>query len=237
MIIDWDAVGLGEKPDPDLAAELGVSTSRVCYQREKRGIPILRRPTREKWAGVDWDAVGLGTKPDRQLAEELGIPVSSVRHYREQRGIPLMRKVPRVDWDAVGLGTRPDETIAAELGVLVSYVGRQRRQRGIPSYRALLGTAPSVRGICQGFYWLGLITRRAEQLCELPHCNAPACCAPSFLVRGDVVALQTCAEHGRRIEEWACSPAMGQASAGMMASLRASGGRLPGRLRGELGLS
>lgn len=189
---------------------------------------------------IDWDVVGLGQKPDPDLAAELGCSISRVRHQREKRGIPIMLRVrPQVDWDTVGLGRRPDDVIASEFGVLVSYVGRQRRRRGIAPYRSEINSeaARAVRGICHGFYWLGLIAHRMDGTeCGLPHCNAQACCMASFLVRGEAVAAQVCAEHGRRIEAWALSPDMTIANRELVAALRSSGGRLPGRLHGELGL-
>lgn len=90
MRFSWDDVPFGEKPDIELARELGVSEVAVGKQRRKRGIPIYgakrmgcRAPGQH--AGINWDEQPLGIIPDKTLARRLGVDPSSVRNARKVR--------------------------------------------------------------------------------------------------------------------------------------------------------
>jgi len=120
--IDWDGVGLGERPDAVIARELGCRRYHVRTARRERGIPTSPRT-------VDWDEVGLGERPDADIAEEHGIDRSGVARVRRERGIKPYEL--RIDWAAVPLGDFPDAVVAKWLNVSLRTVRSARRQRGV----------------------------------------------------------------------------------------------------------
>lgn len=136
---NWDAVGLGERPDRDVAAALGVSVHAVAAARRARGVAALDPRLARKRATVEAAlAAGLGLRSDAEVAHKLGMTRRFVASIREKLGIPpaprraATGRRPDIDWDAVGLGTIPDERIAATLGVSPTTVRTRRMQRGIP---------------------------------------------------------------------------------------------------------
>ena len=83
--IDWDKVGLGERADPLIARELGVSIARVKAARLDRRIPpmVAGRPKMVR----DWDKLGLGKDPDLVVAERTGFSVSYIKRLRREKGL------------------------------------------------------------------------------------------------------------------------------------------------------
>lgn len=93
--IDWGSQPLGKITDAALAAQLGVTISRVTHARRRYGIPGLRVvKDAERLAGpgrgeINWDLQPLGQVSDLELAKALGTHRARVRLARVYRGIPL----------------------------------------------------------------------------------------------------------------------------------------------------
>jgi len=133
--INWDNVGLGTKPDGELARELGVHRETVKDARVRRSIPIFK-VTRVK---LKWESVVLGSKPDGEIAKELGTSLTVVSNKRNELGIPNFRKPPKhIDWDITQLGTKPDTVLARELGISRKRVENARKSLGISAFIGLI---------------------------------------------------------------------------------------------------
>jgi len=92
--INWtpemDAL-LGTAYDWEVAAELGLSTSRVKRRRHKLDIPCFRFI---RWTPkID---VLLGTMSDKKVATKLGLGTMTVWYRREELGIPSWRELNRI---------------------------------------------------------------------------------------------------------------------------------------------
>jgi hypothetical protein len=92
---DWDKIPLGQKPDADIARELGCSNQLVWENRRLRGIEsfTVKRPKEF------WDEQPLGKVSDEMLALMLDCTVNSVRAARLKRDIPPYGKRRAVKWD------------------------------------------------------------------------------------------------------------------------------------------
>lgn len=66
---DWESARLGERPDPEVAAELGCSPGLVLQARQKRGIPAFKagKPPPDPVASPTADL------PDPDLSSRAGI--------------------------------------------------------------------------------------------------------------------------------------------------------------------
>lgn len=82
-LVRWDAMPLGEVPDPVVAKMAGVGSTAVFYARTVRGIPDY-----SSTHGVDWANAGLGMDRDPDIAKRLGVSVATVAGARRDRGIP-----------------------------------------------------------------------------------------------------------------------------------------------------
>lgn len=104
--IDWSRQPLGEVPDRELAAAIGVSGSAVHAARKARGIPACNGQKR-----IDWNAQPLGKEPDVLIAERLGVGRAAVSIARKRRGIPCPQKISRrrEDWVRATLLACADE--------------------------------------------------------------------------------------------------------------------------------
>ena len=93
----WLLMRRREATNRELAAELGVSTSRVIAASRRAGaVPLRRngsRPTFPQLYDVDWIRAQLATKSRTALAAELGCSLRSVRDAAARAGLPPMRTV------------------------------------------------------------------------------------------------------------------------------------------------
>jgi len=144
----WSAVlaRLGKEPDRRIAAELGVSPSRVVAKRRELGVASPQRRWR-RW--TEEEITALGTAPDVEVArrlqrsrgsvflkrEALGIPrVAAPRRRRAEartrvEHAPLRARTSR-PWraDEIALvGTLPDAEVAARIGRSIGAVQTRRR--------------------------------------------------------------------------------------------------------------
>jgi len=154
----WDSQPLGELPDKELAARLGVTRTAVSCARWARKIPAYgyQKPHPD----IDWDSQPLGRIPDTTIAAELGVAGPTVWEQRRKRGIPPApestrrssgRKQVDVDWDEQPLGELSDVVIAEVLGVASTTVRNARCCRGIPvSPRGGRGKLPPRRAARSG---------------------------------------------------------------------------------------
>ena len=76
---EWGTVGLGTRPDRDIADSLMANQSDVLRYRHALGIPAK--------GCIDWDSVPLGRVPANVLAEELGTSAANVRAACRRRGM------------------------------------------------------------------------------------------------------------------------------------------------------
>ncbi|GHO61507.1 hypothetical protein KSC_003990 [Ktedonobacter sp. SOSP1-52] len=129
-VADWHKVGLGTKPDTDLARELGVHRETVSAMRRRLGIPAFGTKTEN----IDWETVGLGEKPDYVLTQELGVHFNRVGKERRKRNIPIYINPNTIDWNNVPLGTKPDSVIAHDLQIPRERVKYHRNLRNIPAF-------------------------------------------------------------------------------------------------------
>lgn len=135
--INWAAVGLGQRPDADLARDLGIGVETIGAMRRRFGIQSYRQAfVVDKL--IDWSAQPLGKYTDRSIAEKLGVLVDTVKRAREARKIPPLHRGrglrTDVDWDAQPLGKVADKTLAKQLKVAQSTVLMARRARNIPPF-------------------------------------------------------------------------------------------------------
>lgn len=93
LIVNWEEVPLGVKPDTVLARELNFDPSTIARQRRVRGIEPVP-PGRPSMA-ADWDKEPLGEVLDICIAQRLGVSHVTVLHQRRRRGIPRAPKTPR----------------------------------------------------------------------------------------------------------------------------------------------
>jgi len=139
----WLNVGLGTRPDKEIAAELGFSANRVTGRRIALEIPSFYR---QKGIGrkaylIDWRTVLLGSKPDQEIAHELGVSSSCVGRNRLRLGIPSYRRTTFcTDWSRIPLGQVPDWMIAEQLGKSVDAINAARSSRGIEPFAAICKT-------------------------------------------------------------------------------------------------
>lgn len=82
---------VGTKPDTVLAAELGISNSRVGQVRQELGIPVYRQ-AHTKPSPRPWHLLA-GTMTDEELAASGNISKSMVCMYRKKMGIPSYRSL------------------------------------------------------------------------------------------------------------------------------------------------
>jgi len=132
--IEWVSVGLGTKPDAQVARNLGMSKSAVGRARRRLGIAAFDQRRVPK--GIDWDAQPLGEVSDTELAKCLGVAAPVIVNARQRRGIPALN--PRqidVDWKALPLGEYPDAALAKLLGVSEPTVSRARNRLGIVPFK------------------------------------------------------------------------------------------------------
>jgi hypothetical protein len=139
----WDALGLGQCFDREIADKLGVHISNVIRERQKRNISpyqsTLGRTARAY--PIDWSIVPLGTKTDDALGKELGVSGSCVRRHRLNYNIPSFKEKHIVtDWSRIPLGQVPDWVIAEKLGKSIDVIAVARSARGIPPYAAICKT-------------------------------------------------------------------------------------------------
>jgi hypothetical protein len=97
--IPWNELPLGQKPDAEIAREIGCSGPTVSKARKRLGIPAFgvaaTRKTGKK--GTDWDEQPLGQMPDAELARRLGVDHTTVTGARRRRGIKAY-KMPKQTW-------------------------------------------------------------------------------------------------------------------------------------------
>lgn len=224
--INWDRVGLGERPDVEIASELGVCPTTVGKHRKDRGL----RPAGE----IDWNSVGLGTVDDHTLAARLGVSVAVVGKHRRRRGIAMFRrhsKTATINWDRVGLGSTYDKLIADELGLCSSSVRRERIRRGIQPFKTTKGKISETSGMSRGFYWLGLFHRTSLDVpCQVPNCLADASAVGAFCLRGHVLDFKLCSRHGQQMQTWSLDKTTSFSGGELVAALR---GPTLGVLRGH----
>lgn len=140
--VDWFSVEhlLGKIPDAEIAAQLGVKSTSVKYQRTKRNIPSFRQHK------IDWTLIDpeLGKCYDQVLADKYGISYASVILRRQSLGIePFYPNVNRnkgrvIDFDFTQHSNKSHQELAEELGVSKSYIGEQFRSNGIITKRRRL---------------------------------------------------------------------------------------------------
>lgn len=123
LALDWSKVGLGTKPDVEIARELGVASDTVGINRRKLGIPAFK--TRIDWSKYD------AKISCASIARELGVSQATVNRLRNAAGAPGFSKA-KADWDNVPLGEKSDKELSEELNVSGSTVQAQRSARGIP---------------------------------------------------------------------------------------------------------
>ncbi len=93
--IDWSRVALGDKPDHEVAADLGCLVADVSRARRRHGIPQRFAENAHAGSGIslniDWDQQPLGEMSDRDIARSLGCSAPSVLGARRKRGIAVFR--------------------------------------------------------------------------------------------------------------------------------------------------
>lgn len=131
--IDWDNQPLGVITDVELSQILCISSSTVCSQRRKRGIPKSTKPKRFN-GNIIWEFIPLGLFGDQPIAAALGVNRKTVRAARERIGIESWKPKSRVDWSAADLGTDTDPNISKKFGISSSEVNRRRRESKINAF-------------------------------------------------------------------------------------------------------
>ncbi len=128
---------LGKLSDPNIAQQIGMSSTTVRNMRKQLGIKAKTSSSQLQWSKEN--IALLGSIHDAVLAYHMKVTPATVTKKRTKMNIPIFKSKHKKHWsiaeNRAKLGTMPDSQLAKLLGITTPAIFIKRKQMGIAAFQ------------------------------------------------------------------------------------------------------